>query len=195
MNGQPMTGRERAAMLKRLEADLAAIDSSNLARLLLLEFDRRRLDEHGDPTEVPGLYWAAQASMRALLGETDMTDPADVKLVKDLAAIGRMVETRSKEGEDAPLIREIGGHVELMLKSERFSADERGPVLAKTFSKRLRRTVDPAAIAAALRYNYPRRITEVAFACGVFRKDMSLGAGYWRKPDQKVRAALGLKKK
>ncbi|HET9930838.1 MAG TPA: hypothetical protein VFQ35_09135 [Polyangiaceae bacterium] len=195
MNGKPMTGRERAALLQRFEADLAAIDSENLARLLLAEFDRRRLDEAGNPTDAPGLYRAAQTSMRALLGAIDEADPADVRLARNLAAVGRGVETRSKEGEDAPLIREIASFVETMMTSKTVAQEERAGRMAKTFSKRLKRNVDSSEIDKALRFTFPRRITEVALACGVFKKDATLGAAYWRKPDQRVRSALGLKKK
>lgn len=163
-----MTPTERRGRLKRLKSELFELTNAELAELLLLELDRRRLGPDGAPQETPGLYQAATTAVLAILGE----DPASIVegMIEQLAAVGRGVRVRSLVTDDAPLIRELAPLVELM---KRDPGD-----LARTLSVRLSRACDEAAIAEALKRDTANgRVTDVLIAAGVFRLDGADGTG------------------
>jgi hypothetical protein len=115
----------------------------------------------------------------------------------NLAAIGRHVELRSRTKDNSPAIREVEELVEGVLKTKSIKEADKASAIARTLEERFGRAVSSANVKAALAYAHPRRITEVVIAAGILKAngDPKLSAGYWRKPDQTVRSAIGLKRR
>ena len=153
--------RDKVESMERL----AALDDDDFAEVVLAELDRRRLDANGNQTDPPGLYNATATGLLALVGELSEQDAA---LAERVAAVGRGVEIRSADSDNAPVLREIS----TWLDTDWSRIKDRAGSLAKTLQKRLGRHVDRQQIANALDVQGKRkRLAAVAFAAGLRAAD------------------------
>ncbi len=158
--------------LDELRSALAALSAGDFAELVFAELARRTLDEHGNPTDQPGLYKAATISTLALLGINEGLGN-DV-LAGNLAAVGRGVQVRSKTKDASVEISEVAELVDAFWEpGDEFAAsnippEQRAGMLAKTLAKRFGRPVAEQDIAEALqRSNRNGAITDVVIAVGI----------------------------
>lgn len=168
----------------KAQAALAELNSREVTDVLLEEIDRRRLDEHGNPTDPPGLYDAVATALLAILGQLPSRKTLEsarelgfssvdeqletVALAERLAAVGRGVQLRSKIQDHAPAIREIASLVEAMVKSKLVPPEQKPGALARTLAKRWEREVDEEAMALAIaKKSRNGRVTAVTMALGL----------------------------
>jgi hypothetical protein len=153
----------QARKLARARVELAKLDAGDLAEVLLGELDRRRLDAQGNPTDAPGLYYAAAVVVLGLLGRAGA---GDVKLVERLAAVGRGELGKEDASAKAWELVQL-----LEARWPKISAKERVRMVARTLEKRFGRAVSEAEIAYAL--ELPGRVQRVLRLLKAIRQKLS----------------------
>lgn len=162
----------RRVGLEEIQAALAKLSDHDLAGVLITELDRRRLDDHSNPTDPPGLYKALETSLLALLRIPQVL--GDEVLAGNLAAVGRGVQVRSTTQDASVEISEVAELVDAFWEpGDAFAAtkilpEQRAGMLAKTLAKRFGREVAEQDIEKALkRRTRNGAIADVVIAVGI----------------------------